>query len=77
MTCTRYPDDDVVVRYVTSDLAEPERSSFEDHMFACDVCLERVERYQHAQEALATRELPSLTAAVRARRGESAPADAI
>lgn len=64
MTCTRYPDDDVVVRYVTSDLAEPELSSFEDHMFACDVCLERVERYQHAQEALATRELPSLTAAV-------------
>ncbi|HTV02540.1 MAG TPA: hypothetical protein VMF13_18470 [Luteitalea sp.] len=64
MTCTRYPDDDVVVRYVTGELAEPEQSAFEDHMFACDGCLARVERYQLAQGSLAGRELPAMPTAV-------------
>ena len=57
--CTRYPDDEVVLRYVTSDLAEPELAAFEDHMFACDACLARVERYQMAQQSLAGRDLPA------------------
>jgi hypothetical protein len=70
MTCTRYPDDDVVVRYVTSELAEPELSTFEDHMFACDACFARVERYQGAQDALAVRELPAVTIAVPAASGQ-------
>ncbi|BCS31944.1 hypothetical protein TBR22_A11470 [Luteitalea sp. TBR-22] len=56
--CTRFPDDAQVLRYVTSDLAEPELSAFEDHLFACDACLQRVERYQAAQAALASRDLP-------------------
>lgn len=67
MTCTRYPDDDVVMRYVTSDLAEPDQSAFEDHLFACDTCLARVERYQAAQQALAARELPVLPTVVASR----------
>lgn len=58
MTCIRYPDDDLVMKYVTGDLAEPDQSTFEDHLFACDTCLARVERYQAAQQALAVRELP-------------------
>jgi hypothetical protein len=57
--CTRYPDDEVVLRYVTSDLAEPELAAFEDHMFACDACLARVERYQMAQQSFAVRDLPA------------------
>lgn len=58
-TCTRFPDDAQVLRYVTSDLAEPERSAFEDHLFACDACLARVERYQAAQASLASRDVPA------------------
>ena len=57
--CTRYPDDEVVLQYVAGDLDEPELVAFEDHLFACDACLARVERYQAAQQALATREIPS------------------
>jgi len=56
MTCIRYPDDDVVLRYVAGDLAEPDQTAFEDHLFACDVCLARVERYQAAQQVLSSRE---------------------
>lgn len=56
MACTRYPDDELVVRYVTSDLPESEQLVFEDHMFACDDCLARVELYQSAQQVLATTE---------------------
>lgn len=62
--CTRYPDDDVVLRYVTSDLAEPESSAFEDHLFACDVCLAPVEHYQAAQQALTDRVQPALPTVV-------------
>ncbi len=57
--CTRYRDDEVALRYVTSDLAEPERTAFEDHLFACDACLTLVERYQAAQQDLSRRQLPS------------------
>ena len=57
--CTRYPDDEVVLQYVTGDLDEPELVAFEDHLFACDPCLARVERYQAAQQVLSTREIPS------------------
>lgn len=64
MTCTRYPDDDLVMRYVTGDLAEPDQSTFEDHLFDCDTCLARVERYQAAQQVLAARELPSMPTVV-------------
>lgn len=66
MTCIRYPDDDLVMRYVTGDLTEPDQSTFEDHLFACDTCLARVERYQAAQQALAARELPAPTTRVAA-----------
>jgi anti-sigma factor RsiW len=62
--CTRYPDDEAVLRYVTSDLVEPELSAFEDHLFACDACLARVERYQAAQEALTEWVLPTVPTAV-------------
>ena len=62
--CTRYPDDDVVLRYVTSDLAEPDLTVFEDHLFACDACLARVERYQAAQQVLARRALPAIPTVV-------------
>ncbi|AMY08011.1 hypothetical protein LuPra_01199 [Luteitalea pratensis] len=57
--CTRYPDDEVVLQYVTGDLDEPELVAFEDHLFACDPCLARVERYQAAQQVLGTREIAS------------------
>ena len=57
--CTRYPDDEVVLQYVTGDLAEPELVAFEDHLFACDACLARVERYQAAQQVLAAKEIPA------------------
>ena len=57
--CTRYPDDEVVLQYVTGDLAEPELVAFEDHLFACDFCLARVERYQAAQQVLTAREIPA------------------
>ena len=57
--CTRYPDDEMVLQYVTGDLDEAELVSFEDHMFGCDPCLARVERYQAAQQVLGTREIPS------------------
>ncbi len=73
--CTRYRDDEVVLRYVTRDLEEPERSAFEDHLFACDACLTRVERYQAAQQELTHRQLPSPPTAIappdtrQARRG--------
>lgn len=63
-SCTRYPDDDLRVRYVTGDLPEPEQSAFEDHMFACDACLGRVEWYQSAQGDLATRPVPASGRAV-------------
>ena len=33
--CTRYPDYEVVLRYVTRDLDEPETVAFEDHLFGC------------------------------------------
>ena len=62
--CTRFPDDDQVLRYVTNDLAEPELIAFEDHLFACDVCLARVERYQAAQHVLLDRALPAITTIV-------------
>jgi hypothetical protein len=62
--CTRFPDDEVVLRYVTSDLAEPALSAFEDHLFECDACLVRVEHYQAAQQALGDRVLPSLPTVV-------------
>ena len=57
--CPRYRDDEVALRYVTSDLAEPERIAFEDHLFACDPCLIRVERYQAAQQELTHRQVPA------------------
>lgn len=57
--CPCYRDDEVALRYVTSDLAESERTAFEDHLFACDACLTRVERYQAAQQDLSRRQLPS------------------
>ncbi len=56
--CARYPDDDTLLQYVSGELTDPERSAFEDHLFACDACLERVERYQAARQALAARPLP-------------------
>lgn len=62
--CTRYPDEDQVLRYVTGELAEPELTTFEDHVFACDACLARVERYQAAQQVLCGRPLPALPTAV-------------
>lgn len=61
--CPCYPDDEVALRYVTSDLAEPERVAFEDHLFACDHCLARVERYQMAQQELSRVGLPAPPAA--------------
>lgn len=60
--CARYPDDDQILRYVTSDLDEPELTAFEDHLFGCDACLARVERYQAAQQALTGRALPDAPA---------------
>ena len=62
--CTRYPDDEMVLQYVTGDLDEAELVSFEDHMFGCDPCLARVERYQAAQQVLSTREIPSVPVVV-------------
>jgi len=62
--CTRYRDDEVALRYVTRDLEEPERIAFEDHLFACDPCLTRVERYQAAQQELTHRQLPSPPTAI-------------
>ena len=70
--CTRYPDDEVVLRYVTSDLAEPEQTAFEDHLFACDACLARVERYQAAQLDLSSRDIPALPTVVTSSRPSSA-----
>jgi hypothetical protein len=58
--CTRYPDDDQILRYVASDLDEPELTAFEDHLFECDACLARVERYQAAQQVLGARALPDV-----------------
>ncbi len=60
--CTRYPDDEQVVRYVRGNLDEPDLSAFEDHLFGCDLCLDRVERYQAAREILAGRDLAIPTA---------------
>lgn len=57
--CTRFPEDDQILRYVARDLDEPDLSAFEDHLFECDACLARVERYQAAQQVLAERELPA------------------
>jgi hypothetical protein len=57
--CTRFPEDDQILRYVARDLDEPELSAFEDHLFECDACLARVERYQAAQQVLSERELPA------------------
>ena len=57
--CTRFPEDDQILRYVARDLGEPDLSAFEDHLFECDACLARVERYQAAQQVLADRELPA------------------
>ena len=62
--CTRYPDEDQILRYVTSDLAETDLTVFEDHLFACDACLARVERYQAAQQVLASRALPAMPTVV-------------
>lgn len=62
--CARYPDDDLVMRYASGDLAEPDLSAFEDHLFACDACLARVERYQAAQQVLASRHLPAIPTVV-------------
>ncbi len=62
--CARYPDDDVVMRYVAGDLADSDSATFEDHLFACDACLARVERYQAAQQVLAARELPAMPTVV-------------
>lgn len=55
--CLRYPDDEVILRYVTGDLPDPEQGEFEDHLFGCDTCLARVERYQTAQGVLSDRPL--------------------
>lgn len=74
--CTRYPDDDVVLRYVTSDLAEPELSAFEDHVFECDACLARVEHYQAAQQALTDRTLPAMPTVVSSSGGAATSAAA-
>lgn len=62
--CARYPDDDLLTRYVAGTLTEPDLSAFEDHLFACDTCLDRVERYQAARQALVARELPALPTVV-------------
>ena len=62
--CIRYPDDDQILRYVGGDLDEADLAAFEDHLFACDDCLARVERYQAAQQVLAARELPPAPALV-------------
>ncbi|MCC6161720.1 MAG: hypothetical protein IT182_00020 [Acidobacteria bacterium] len=53
--CSRYLDEDEVLRYVAGDMDDGELSVFEDHLFACDACLARVERYQAAQQVLARR----------------------
>ena len=71
--CTRYPDDEAVVRYVTGDLTEADRSAFEDHLFACDSCLARVERFQQAQQVLRGRRLPDLPTAVPAAVADATP----
>lgn len=71
--CTRFPDDDQVVRYVTGELTEPELTAYEDHVFACDVCLARVERYQAAQQVLAGRDLPALPTIVPSVTAPAAP----
>lgn len=67
--CPRYPDDDPILRYVAGDLDEPELTAFEDHLFACDLCLARVERYQAAEQVLADRQLPVLPTIVSAGDG--------
>ena len=76
--CTRFPEDDQILRYVARDLDEPELSAFEDHLFECDACLARVERYQAAQQVLSDRELPAAPTIVassgEARTNRTAPA---
>jgi len=62
--CTRYPDEDQILRYVTSDLAESDLIVFEDHLFACDACLAQVQRYQAAQQVLERRTLPAMPTVV-------------
>jgi hypothetical protein len=74
--CSRYPDDEVVLRYVTGDLGEPELPAFEDHVFACDACLARVEHFQAAQQALTGRVLPAIPMAVRSAGGDHASSGA-
>jgi hypothetical protein len=71
-TCTSYPDDEVVLQYVSGDLDEADLVAFEDHLFACDTCLARVERYQAAQQVLTTRTIPSALVVVASHGAASA-----
>ncbi len=74
--CSRYPDEDAVLRYVAGDMDDGELSAFEDHLFACDTCLRRVERYQDAQQVLARRAPLEGPIVVAASNGGAAPAPA-
>ena len=49
--CQLNPDG--AARYVSGEMAEPERSTFEDHFLACDACFRGVESLQQAAALLA------------------------
>ena len=50
-TCNVAPD--TAERYVSGMLPDSEQAAFEDHFFACDSCLQRVQALQDLQGALA------------------------
>jgi hypothetical protein len=50
-TCQQSPD--LAAQYVAGDLAEPERTAFEDHFCGCDRCFRTVQGLQDAAALLA------------------------
>lgn len=54
MDCDRARRDDLIERYLAGELSHAEQDALEEHYFACDLCLERLENVRAAQEALAS-----------------------
>ncbi len=60
MNCDAVHSGDLVERYALGELSDAERSSFEDHFFACDSCFEAVRLMQSLQAVADERPRTSL-----------------
>jgi hypothetical protein len=67
VTC---PDNQTLAQWVLGELSEAEGSSFEEHYFVCDTCLERAQGLMGMVERLRA-SLPSVLTAERRRRLEA------